>query len=151
MRTRAPGLGLLLLLGCISAGAVIDPKPFAAAPTPELTRLAIQRGCLRTGFEIDDELPGETHCTVHQHEWRISVAVKYDAEHVQVHYLDSLNMNYTLNHGRPTIRASYNRWAQNVSDAIEHDARLITADRDPDALLGPPVAAPPGEAAKPAR
>jgi hypothetical protein len=150
MRVTALALVLAGAFGCVSASVLVDPKPVPAASSADLTRKAIARACLRTGFSVDAELPGESHCTVHQNEWRISVAVKYDAEHAQVHYLDSLNMNYSPNHGRPMIRSSYNHWVQDLSDAVEHEARLITADENPDALLGPPVAAPAQEAAKPA-
>jgi hypothetical protein len=51
------------------------------------------------------------------------VAVKYTTKTYSIHYVDSTNLNYGLEAGKPVIHPTYNGWINNLRQAIDVQLR----------------------------
>lgn len=123
--------------GCVAPTPLADPRPFAAAPTPAQTRVAILRTLVQSNWTIESETAGEIVAKYGSPEWNMVVAIDY-ADQVSMHYVSSENLDYDTSKGAPTIHAGYNKRVQTLADQIGKEIALARIMSDL-----PPVAAPP--------
>jgi hypothetical protein len=135
---------LAVVLSACSSVPLADPAPIQT-PRADLTALAVHRGLAREGFAIRDDAPGRVRAALERRAWTMTVDVTWSGTDVEVHYAASDNLDYDVRGGKKWIHRTYNDRAQRLADSISREARLILAEVDPDAFLGPPVAAPPPE------
>lgn len=116
--------------------------PVHSAPRPDVTPLAVHRALAREGFQIVEEAPGRMRGTLSRRGWSMTVDVTYE-KRIEIRYVDSQSLDLENRGGVRFIHRGYNVRVQRLADSIVRESRIILADVDPDAFLGPPVAAPP--------
>jgi len=53
------------------------------------------------------------------------VAVKYSTKTYSIHYVDSTDLNYGMEGGKPVIHPNYNGWINNLRQAIDVQLRTM--------------------------
>lgn len=81
---------------------------------------AIQNAASAKQWEIADEGPGRMLATLRvRGKHFVSTQISYSAEKISLVYKDSINLNYSPGaDGQGLIHPSYNRWVQNLKEAI---------------------------------
>ena len=83
-----------------------------------MERVVIRSGAATDpGWEIKKAAPGHIICTLYSGSDMAQVDIYYDARSYTIKYKDSFNLSYD---GR-VIHKYYNRWVQNLADAIKKE------------------------------
>jgi len=118
-------LGLVALLACLMVGGCATkplrniPEVAIASPhTVEEVRQAIVAAGAGKGWEMKDVEPGLVRATLHVRTHVAVADIAFTSTTYSITYVDSTNLNYEDGN----IHGNYNRWVQNLTEAIQ--ARL---------------------------
>jgi len=123
--------------------AMINPVPVALAggqaqPAAQARQAMLEAATTR-GWTVVDDKPGELVLRFNKaNKHSATVAARYDASGMQIHYVDSVNLNQKVKDGFAVIHPTYNIW---VADLARGAAALYGRSGVP------PTAAPPAASA----
>lgn len=107
-------LALFTLSGNVHArrAPLTDPDPVAipAGLTAEQIAADIKRALIGRGWVVTGEAPGQIDSTLHLREHIARIQVTYDDQHVRLAYVDSNNLDYEVQRGKPYIHSNYLGW-----------------------------------------
>lgn len=131
-------MSVLLILGSLLINQaafardepLVDPGTqtvFAGNTDIERLKTAIRAGARVHNWNITREEPEQFRMTVTSRgKYSAIVDVKIvDAQSVQIVYVDSMNLNYGVRDGQPVIHPTYNRWVNNLLQAIRFGANTL--------------------------
>lgn len=88
-------------------------------PQAEQVRQAIQQAATGRGWSLVQHTDGTLLATLNvRNKHQIVVEIGYSAERYSLKYRDSVNMQYEVLGGEPSIHSKYNKWVQNLASAI---------------------------------
>jgi len=125
MRTRkltALLLAPLLAVFLVAAAKLVDPAPLIVPTGLSAAAIdkAVRVGVAKRGWIISKQEPGYVEAVLNVRVHMAKIAVKYDSQQVQIHYLDSQNLDYETKSDGPRIHGNYLKWVSNV----EHDINV---------------------------
>ncbi len=96
--------------------AMIDPVP--VAPAAAEARQAMLDAATTRGWAVVDDKPGELVLRFNKaNKHSATVAARYDANGMKIHYVDSVNLNYKVKMGGAVIHPAYNTWVVDLARA----------------------------------
>jgi hypothetical protein len=112
----------VLLLGILESACATVPilnPPAANLPEdPKRTDVtvanAIKAAALESGWELENDGPGQMQATLRRRSHVAVVTIIYDASGYRIEYKDSTN----LDHEGDRIHRGYNRWVRNLDARI---------------------------------
>ena len=120
-------LPLLLLLMALRDVPLVDPDPIAipAGVKTEAVGRAVRQALNTRGWSVTEENPGEIKSTLHLRDHTARIVVSWDARQLRIKYVDSQNLKYHMEDGRPYIHKNYLGWVQNLSHDISGALNLL--------------------------
>jgi hypothetical protein len=91
-----------------------DGKPLTA----EQVRKAIVAGASRSRWAASEKSGDTVRLTYSVRDHAAVVDVVYSAKSYSIRYADSSNLNYSQEGGKPVIHPNYNRWVNQLRQAI---------------------------------
>ena len=119
-------LALVAVTGCKTV-PLVDPPRIEAAPTPELSRVAIIRGLATYYYTVDEESPGRIRARLQNNSWTMIVEILYGRD-ISVHYADSVSLDYEVRNDVPYIHRNYNYRADDLVKEIQRQIVIVTLE-----------------------
>jgi hypothetical protein len=112
----------LLLLGLLHLACatvpIVDPTTTLLPEDPKRTDVtvanAMKAAALESGWELENDGPGQMQATLRRRSHVAVVTIIYDASGYRIEYKDSTN----LDHEGDRIHRSYNRWVRKLDARI---------------------------------
>ncbi|QEI07640.1 hypothetical protein FXN63_18695 [Pigmentiphaga aceris] len=123
------GLSLLAFSGAASAAGVplIDPMPISVpAGADERTIVqAIKRGLAGRDWQVIGEQFGRIDADINvRNKHTARIRIDYNEREIRIRYLSSVNLDYSMHTGSPTIHRNYPRWINFLQDDIARNLRV---------------------------
>lgn len=97
---------------------VQNPAPIAAAANLELTEQAILDTLPRRGWTAESVEPGRVIAFLPVRTHLLRVEIRYDADRVTVHYVDSSNLNEERDGDEIYVHKKVNGWMKNLAQDL---------------------------------
>jgi hypothetical protein len=121
-------LSLLALSGTASAAGVplVDPMPILVpVGADERTVVqAIKRALVGRDWQVLGEQPGRIDADINvRNKHNARIRIDYNERDVQIRYVSSINLDYSMHTGSPTIHRNYPRWINFLLEDIARNLR----------------------------
>ena len=122
-------LCLLAFSTVVSAAGVplSDPMPLAvpAGMSEAAVVQAIKRGLAGRDWQVLAEQPGRIDADINvRNKHNARIRIDYNERDITIRYLSSINLDYSMHTGVPTIHRNYARWINFLQDDIARNLRL---------------------------
>lgn len=125
-------LTAVLLIGCGRATVPIinyNHVAFSATSltlTLSQTREAIITAAETKGWMVQDEGSGRLGASLTvRDKHTVKVLITFTTTDFSINYVDSTNMKYEVDAGKPTIHPFYNKWVKTLEEAIKLETRRL--------------------------
>lgn len=105
-------------MGCAYKSRDLYVPPTIDASKGKDVRGAIRRALAEYGWVSEKDQAGLITARQTSRSLQARVNIFYTKTAVTIKYVDSVNLNYKNEMGRPTIHATYNRWVTNLAKRI---------------------------------
>lgn len=118
---------LLALTMAFRQAELINPDPIhvPAGLTEAQVAKAVSSALIGRGWSVTAEKAGETDATLHLREHVARIAITYDANAVQIKYVDSENLKYEMKGGKPYIHKNYLGWIEFLVQDINRGLQML--------------------------
>lgn len=122
-------LSLLAFSGAASAGGVplIDPMPISVpAGVDDRTIVqAIKRALAGRDWQVLGEQLGGIDADINvRNKHNARIRIDYTEREITIRYVSSINLDYSVQSGTPTIHRNYPRWINFLQDDIARNLRV---------------------------
>ena len=110
------------VLAACAAEPMVSPPTVAIpanVPASEVERII----AVQNEWTVTERKPGLIMLRYSPRDFWVNTAVTYDSQQITITYVDSNNLEYGTENGRPVIHPNYNRWVNNLA----HDLRAQLA------------------------
>lgn len=123
-------LACVVMAGCRTAPILeLDNRPVVSVEGAVLSDAeieeAIVRGAIDKGWRIVSRDPGVIAAEIDVREHYAAVRIPYDRNGYAIEYVDSRDLEQRGNE----IHKSYNRWVQNLDQAIQRQLQLVKVEK----------------------
>ena len=83
-------------------------------------------GSMKNPWAASGDTPGTLQLTtLVRNKHTVAVTVTYDTHSYSIRYASSVNMNYEVDHGQEVIHPNYNKWVQQLKQAMDFRLRTL--------------------------
>ena len=120
-------LPLLFMLMAFRQAALVDPDPIAipANATSEQVAKAVRDALVNRKWTVTEENPGEIRSTLSLRDHKARIVITWDRRQIHIRYVDSQNLRYEMEKGKPYIHKNYLSWINNLVGDIGSNLNLL--------------------------
>ncbi len=121
-------LPFLLLLMALRDAPLVDPDPLAIPPKVgnEQVAKAVKLALAHRGWIVIEEKPGEIASTLHLRDHTARIPISWDKAQIHIRYVDSVNLKYHVEDGKPYIHKNYLDWVNNLIADISGNLAMVS-------------------------